>query len=80
MSCADFRRRWGRLVLVTSLVSAVCVSAGAASADEGSEPSTEPVTAPTVVVQGTRAYPEGTGTLGLQEQSNGSSRLGGDAA
>ena len=76
MSCADFRRRWGLLVLVASLVSAVCVSTGAASADEGSEPSVEPVTAPTVVVQGTRTYPEGTGTLGLQEQSSGSSRLG----
>jgi iron complex outermembrane receptor protein len=76
MSCADFRRRWGRMVLAASLVSAVCVSTGPASADEGSEPSVEPVTAPTVVVQGTRTYPEGTGTLHLSEQSQGSSRLG----
>jgi hypothetical protein len=71
MSCADFRRRWGRMVLAASFVSAVCVSTGPASADEGSEPSAEPVTAPTVVVQGTRTYPEGTGTLHLSEQSQG---------
>ena len=76
MSCANFRRRWGRMVLAASFVSAVCVSTGPASADEGSEPSAEPVTAPTVVVQGTRTYPEGTGTLHLSEQSQGSSRLG----
>ena len=76
MSSAGFGRRWERMVWVASLVSVLCVSIGPVSADEGSEPSVEPVTAPTVVVQGTRTYPEGTGTLGLQEQSSGSSRLG----
>ena len=35
-----------------------------------------PITAPPIVVQGQRIGPEGTGTLNLQEQSRGSSRLG----
>jgi iron complex outermembrane recepter protein len=35
-----------------------------------------PITVPPIVVQGQRMGPEGTGTLNLQEQSSGSSRLG----
>lgn len=63
-------------VLILSVLLALGASIQPAFSEEGQDPSAEPVTAPTVVVQGTRSYPEGTGTLALQEQSNGSSRLG----
>jgi iron complex outermembrane receptor protein len=63
-------------VLMVGLVMAIGAPIQPAFTEEGSDPSVEPVTAPTVVVQGTRTYPEGTGTLHLSEQSQGSSRLG----
>lgn len=63
-------------VLIVSLMLAIGAPIQPAFTDEGQDPPVEPVIAPTVVVQGTRAYPEGTGTLGLQEQTSGSSRLG----
>ena len=68
----------GRVVKVSmvGLMLAIGAPSQPAFTDEGQDPPVEPVVAPTVVVQGTRAYPEGTGTLGLQEQTSGSSRLG----
>jgi iron complex outermembrane recepter protein len=65
-----------RCVRLMGMVLVLCAPIQLSFADEGQVPPEETVTVPTVTVQGQRVAPEGTGTLSLREQTNGSSRLG----
>lgn len=72
----------GRLVIrriqvgLMALCIGVCVSSQVLFAEEGQDIADSPVLLPPVLVQASRMQREGTGSLSLQEQSSGSSRLG----